>query len=376
MENSALRRWGASALTVAFILVMAACTPSDDGARGNAEAPEAQAVPVEVDTGPGEFDLADTRVGLGELSGYRATLTVAFDGTNTGQSQQWSSTYEMTQTRDPMARQLTIQQTGIASEGDPQLPEYLAEKDGASYERLAGGSCTANVINPENTLMDLLEPARNLRTVFGAEAAGHESVNGIEAEKYAFDERALLRKGLSEASGEMWVAPEGSYIVRYLLTAKGDAEFFGEGVEGTMTWKYELTEAGQPIPIELPADCPSGLVSAPMLPGAAIAQNLPGVLQYETATGVPEARAFYEAELAKLGWTPPVSAVVPEGMSADEYQRAMELLKGMGMNQPTPAPNPDQAYLRYSRGEEELDLVITRGDASTSVLIILSRAGK
>ncbi len=44
---------------------------------------------------------------------------------------------------------------------------------------------------------------------------------------------------LAQSTGEMWVASDGGYIVKYLVTTKGDANYFGEGIDGTLRlWSW------------------------------------------------------------------------------------------------------------------------------------------
>ena len=376
MIYQTFRRWKMLILVFLPLLASLACLTLTGGTPPAGTEPTREAVEVDVELGPGSFDLTDTRVGLDELSTYKATLTIAFDGTKDGQPHQWSSTYEALYTKEPLARQVTIQQTGETSEEEPQLPAWMAEKDGAAYEIGADGSCTASVFDSQNPLGGLLDPAGLLTVVFGAEEAGQETVNGVAAAHYTFDERALVQNGRNKSTGEMWVASEGGFIVRYLVTTEGNADYFGGGMEGTLTRDYQLTDVNQPLTIELPADCPAGLVNAPLLPDASIVMNLPSLLAYDTGTSVLEARAFYEQELAKLGWQTP-AAQLPEGMSQEEYDRMMQefqSLQQLGLTQPKPTPDPGEAYLVFQQGGQLLYLLITVEPSGTRVQITLSRS--
>jgi hypothetical protein len=375
MNFQVFRRWK---MLISFfflpLLVSLACMTMTGDTPAGPE-PTQEAREVDVVLGPGSFDLTDTQVGLDKLSTYKATLTISFDGTKDGQPYQWSSTYEALYAKEPLARQVTILQTGDTSE-EPELPALMAEKDGAAYEIGANGSCTASVFDSQNPLMGLLAPAGLLTGVFGAEEAGQETVNGVATAHYTFDERALVQNGRNKSTGEMWVASEGGFIVRYLVTTKGNADYFGGGIEGTLTRDYQLTEVNQPLTIELPVNCPPGLVDAPLLSDASIVVNLPGLLAYDTGTSVLEARAFYEQELPKLGWGPPTYQL-PEGMSQEEYDRLMQdmqQLEQLGLTQPTPTPNPSEAFLVFQQGDQLLYLLITLETSGTRVQITLNRS--
>ena len=234
---------------------LGACGSSETPASSTASAEEDGVYEIEWDYGPGTFQLPDTAAGLSDLSSYTATLTLEFDGTNGGQPEQWSSTYVMVATGEPEARQLTIASTGAAAAPDPV---YMAEVGGVAFERSGAGECTATELR-ENGLAALWEPAALLGgSVTGAVDAGDDPVSGVAAHHYTFDERAFGPLAPSESTGELWVAADGGYLVRYVVTTKAAQEYFGEGVEGTVTWNYELTDVNEPLTVVVPDDCPAG----------------------------------------------------------------------------------------------------------------------
>jgi hypothetical protein len=115
-----------------------------------------------------------------------------------------------------------------------------------------------------------------------------------------------------------------------------------------------------------------------MLDDAAKAESWPGVLAYETGRSVAEVRAFYEQELPKLGWSAPEAGLsgLPEGMTQEEYQQALEMLKGLGLGQPAPTPDPNPAVVSFAftQLDQTLSVNITRGEAGTKVALVLTKA--
>ena len=273
----------------------------------------------DVPFGPGPFNLIAPAAGLTDLAGYKATLTLSFDGTEAGQPSQWSTTYEMSHTTEPAARQLTITSTGAAADPDPVT---LTEAGGASFEQRGEGACVVSVLLPGDSAAALLEPAGMLNAVIGAEAAGSETVNGVAADHYIFDERALGQSGFADSTGELWVAVDGGYVVKYLLTTTGEPGMFGQAIEGTATWAYELTSANQPIAIEPPPDCPAVTVDAPLLADATGVVNEPGLLSYTTLTSPTDVVAFYQAQLPALGWEPTADPIGNETTAWQDFSRA------------------------------------------------------
>ena len=325
------------------LLVSLACKFVTGGSDTVIPAPAVIRIPQDVTFGAGPFSLTDMQAGLADLSSYKATLTYSFDGVVAGNTEQWSKTYVMLTKREPAARQLTIETTG----GVPELETvFMAEADGTSYEHLPGGACTASVIEQGNSFADWLEPAGLLISVIGADEAGGETVNDVAANHYTFDERALGGADISKSTGEMWVASEGGFIVKYLLTTSGDADYLGEGKEGTLTWDYQLTDINQSVSFDLPKDCPPGLVDAPLLPDAVNVLNMPSMLSYDTSASVKDAAAFYTEQIPDLG-----CEVVDE-----------------------PSITDTTAMLEFTHEDQTMTVIITANDGVTIVRIVLSHS--
>lgn len=321
MTPSDVRRWTILQLIPIYLLVILACATLDGGETPTSEAPDTLSneeinVHGNVVFGPGTFNYPLPTASLADLPSYKAVLTLSFDGTNAGQPQKWAKTFVMLTIQEPAGRQLTIEKTGDLADLEPV---FMAESDGAAYEVLADQTCFADVIVDGQSLTDIFEPAGFLTGVIGAEEAGSEEVNGIPSMHYIFDERALGETDLAKSTGEMWVASEGGFIVKYLLTTQGSADYFGEGTEGTLTWDYELTDVNTPVTINLPEDCPAGMIDAPQLPDAANLEAYPGLLIYTTTSSVADAAAFYQEQLPTLGWEPTSAPDVFETLAVQDF---------------------------------------------------------
>lgn len=373
MDHTHSGRWLMVVGSLLILSVVAACAPArpPEPPPGSSSLPDAFQVKTEL--GPGDLDLLDLGVGLAELPSYKAVLTISFDGTRDGQPEKWSRTREMLSSSQPAARQLTV-------EGTPALAAYepvvRAEGYGVSYEVLADGSCVGTVLNPAESTLERLAPSAFLQGLFGAEAAGHETVDGVEAEHYTFDERALAHAGVTKSSGEVWIASSEGYVVRYIATTTGGPEYFGKGIEGTQTWDYQLSHVGVPPAFDLPASCPPGLVDAPLMPDAIAVQSEPGLLRFETAASPAEVLAFYDEELSPMGWVNPTTTNIPEGVSPEEYQQLMEDLEAMGMSQYgsllAPAGDDSENMRAYDRDDQTLSVIVEQDGSITKVMLSLS----
>ena len=251
--------------------------------------------PFEMTFGPGSYNLAMPTVGLTNLASYRATLILTFVGTHAGKPEQWSRTDTLLVTQSPLTRQLTIDY----SDGTDQVNR--AEINGGTYEWQAGGICMLKTADASRSVAASWEPAARLSSVIGAEEAGTETLNNVAATHYRFDERAIGIAGVSDSRGELWVAAEGGYLIRYQLTTTGGTDYFGEGIEGTLTWNYQLSDVNQPLSIELPDDCPPALLNMPLMSDAADVLQLPGFTSYTTPSGIEDVLAFYEELVTASG---------------------------------------------------------------------------
>lgn len=318
---------------------IAATTAAVDGPVPTA-APAGTAGPLELEVvvGTGPFILPDPQVGLAALASYAATLRLSFEGTQAGQPLQWSQTYALRVLPAPAARQVTVDRSG-----DPAAALFLAELEGVAYERRGQQACTATALEADASQIDRFLPAAFLTPVIGADAAGSETVNGIAAAHYTFDERALGQDQLTDSTGEVWVAADGGYVVKYLVTNAGDAAFFGDELAGTLTYAYDLSTPAEPLP--LPAGCPPGFITAALLPDAANTLSLPGLLSYDTATPLADVAAFYAAHLPAAGWAP--------------------------LNQPLLTATT--ALLDFAQGDLQLTVIATTTPAGVTVRLVMVR---
>jgi hypothetical protein len=348
-------------------LLVESCGSSATEGPGEIPAPTEEWVEVDLELGPGPLDLTEMLTGLDELASYRATLTITFDGTEQGAASQWSSTYVMLSSTEPETWQWT------ADHGSRAASEWLAGRGGMLYALSEDGACFGTMLDPENPYARP-EPADELAGVLGAETSEHQTINGIEADGYTFDERALAQADLTDSNGDLWLATDGGYLVRYFATTVADERFFGQGSSGKMTWDYELTDVSGELAFPLPEDCPAGPVDAPRLPDASNIVNVPGLLEYDTATSVAEALAFYEEQLPALGWGPPVVEGIegePEFEVPNLTPEELAMMEQFFGTQPAAEETaPSRAY---ARGGDILTLFIEQVEGTTHVALYVDR---
>ena len=152
-----------------------------------------------------------------------------------------------------------------------------------------------------------------LGAIHDATYLGKDTVNGIPARHYKYTSKAGTLVGLGEVSGETWVAVDGGYVVRDMVTWKGGSGPFGgltgaSSANGEGKWLWELSDANQPFEIKPAAGCrPPAALDLPMMPDAAEKNQFGELVTYKTAGKVADVVAFYKDSLAAAGWTLRVS---------------------------------------------------------------------
>jgi hypothetical protein len=327
-------------LIVFMFTAMSAC--QTDGAQTSSEpeqaanTDESASEEIEFTIGPGTFFLDDPRVGLDDLSSYTATLTRNFDGSVAGEPQSWSETYVMLRDNTASASQLSY--TSIL--GDESISAFYAEEGQNAYEKLGEEDCLTSKTSVEPSSIERVDPAGMLPVVLGGEEAGAEDVNGTSVNHYSFDEIALGKTGLEESSGGVWVAVDGGYVLKYELTTNGGDTAFGEGIEGTLTLTYVLTEINSTVLAALPEGCQ---LDVPLLADASDVIHSGYWLAFTTSASVADAMAFYQAQLPGLGWT---------------------LSFG-------PATSEQSSFAEYTQGDQTIGVSISTGVESTEVNVVL-----
>jgi len=300
-----------SLLTFLFILIffLTACSLGS-GALPTKESPTSlpnpadpqaptQASPSITSRGPGDFDLVLTGVGLDSLHSYHQSLQTIFEGTINGESQQSQTTLTREILDEPPA-QLTWIETG----GQPV--QFFGRVGGVNYRQPSPDiTCSAapvSAVDSQPAPGDF--PLAALPPISGAEFSDEGEVNGVPAKHYTFDERAIGYAGQAAAQGEVWVASSGGQVLRYALRLEAPDGLLGPGVSGVQSWFYELSEVDTGKN-SLPENCQQlqENTSIPMLDGASVILQQPGILVYQVTSSVDAATAFYQQQAETLGWT-------------------------------------------------------------------------
>jgi hypothetical protein len=182
-----------------------------------------------------------------------------------------------------------------------------------------------------------------------ANQVGAETVNGVATNHYHFDQNGLSSGG-EGTSGEMWIAQEGGYVVKYTLSLPMPAQTTGQGVETSETLSYELKGINSIDQIKLPAICVPVLENVPTMTDAQDLARGSGMLHYTSQAGIAEAIDFYNQALPSQGWTPDAPSLPP-------------------------APANSQT-VEYTQGDQRLSLFLEQGGGSLDIIVVLSSSSQ
>ena len=243
--------------------------------------------------------LADPTAGLAGLKSYHVSFRQDVTGTLDGQ---------------PFERHTHIELTLAAGSEQFDFTRQLQTSESpAAYLRLAG---IGNALYRWNVADDacqglvgdqmpdeVIEPARLLLPVIQAVQVAKETVNQVEAVHYHFDQGGLpLAEPKDAVSGDVWIAAQGGYVVKYTLNAPAPSKPTGKGQETAQSWAYELSQVNAVESIPLPESCMPVPVDIPAVADAQELRQSSGWMRYTSASSGDQIVDFYAQKLPTLGW--------------------------------------------------------------------------
>jgi len=188
--------------------------------------------------------------GLEGLDSYHVRLSMSFDSVTSGSPVQVSYEMYIDRVADPFAQYVLVRRGGTIEDY-----EFFYFPD-RQYLIVGGGECLYLPAEGNEAMEpEMFKPDE----VLGEDVEEHR----VQPDEYVND--VLCRHYVIESSddsgsteGEVWVAVEGNYIVKYVLQTKGaDPE---TGDVGRAEWEYEVSDINAPIAIERPTDCEEAII--------------------------------------------------------------------------------------------------------------------
>ena len=186
-----------------------------------------------------------------------------------------------------------------------------------------------------------------LGSLNGAKYVGTETVNGIKAKHYRYDEKAIALTGFSKVSGEIWIAVDGGYVIKDSMQWQGSAGLFGAGGggQGEGKWGWDLSDINAAVSIKAPPNCGGATNALPILPDAKGKASFGDITTYTSATKLEDAAAFYKKEMVAAGWK----------LDAEQ------------------AATAQMSMLSFTKDAQKAQVTITADQGKTTVMVMITK---
>lgn len=275
-----------------------------------------------------DFNFRRANTALNDISSYRAVITIS-GGSGNDSGETFNMEMEMLVTTNPPASSLSFTglDFGLGQEGldlGGLGAMTVVQVDGKTYTNLPGLGCTTSETTDETMTEGMITRPDQMFDDLNSEGVTlvEEGVviNGISTDHYHFDETAIqdADASFSSLTGDIYVAREGQFIVRFVIDGQGNVGGFGDEAAadlGTFHMEFNVFDVNSNITVTAPADCTtiggdsgsgdgnSGSGDYPMLADAFELTTFAGIITYKTNTSIADAAAFYRDELTAQGWS-------------------------------------------------------------------------
>ena len=258
-------------------------------------APASQATPpanVPVISG-GQLSLGDITAGLDALSSYKLTFTTQ---TTSGSSK---STTSLVEEADNTHKIKHLHAEKTDGTGKTNYDFYIENNITYTFNA-ADGSCQSAGEGQEGLIAAMVPlPAEYIGAIEKAVLVNEsEEINGVTVDQYSVDASMLTGGWLSSGKGQVFLAQDGKYVVKFGAQGTGNA--------GDLVVDYEITAANQPLTIMVPDACKSSSSGKSDIPLPANATNvgtLAGMITFKSPDSPSVVANFFKLALPQKGWT-------------------------------------------------------------------------
>lgn len=300
-----------------------------------------------------DLNLDSVSEGLAQLSSYKSKLIMRFTGKDPeGQAVDNWWIMEEEFILEPRAQRVVWTSSestgGMPAETSSYEIVTIGQTSYMTTQDASGAETCVTTSSSDATPPEQILSADMWGSISDARYVNTETVNGIRAKHYTWDEGSLASLGYVIAKGDTWVAADGGYVVRQAIELTGKGLFLaGTDDEGTSTWQWDVTEANAPFEILAPEGCESAAQDIPMLDDAADIFTFGDTISYTSPSAFADVLSFYKSEMPSAGWQ-------PSG---------------------TPWEGEDFAMLEFTKDERtaSVSLSYSESDQTTSVVVSVSQ---
>lgn len=243
--------------------------------------------------------------GLENLASYRSEMHMQNQGVDLqGQNQTAAFNFIQEYITASQNKHVTINsESSSGTSGTSSIEFFLV--DGTTYllDTEEDKSACITFTNHPSMLDEFMKPTSIFTNLQALEPLEQGVVMGdLLTDHYTFDENALQSSEFETASGEVWIAQDGGFIVKFIGSGTGAATFGWEGT-GTTSWDYQITEINTIRAIMPPETCnqTSG-VEIPIPENATNISSFDLITTFESPDSPDTILEFYKVNLNAGGW--------------------------------------------------------------------------
>lgn len=279
-----------------------------------AEPPVAHATagPTQAAASGGE-KLSSVNSNVDQLSSYRMAFTLSGSGKDENGSpvkQDMAFGQEVVKAKNSLhfsINGLGSLEASMAALGE-SLDIYQLDKQTYLYTPKQGdktASCMSFGSEDAAFSDSLLKPGDMMKDIQTDQLIGKgEMLNGVKTDHFTVKKSVLGFGTATNESGEVWIAQDGGYVVKFAGQAEGSFDFTNK-FTGNMAWSYEMKDVNVDFTIDLPQECAEqqNLTDIPMPENATKVGNLGTITTFGSPDAPDVVAKFYRDNLAGTGWT-------------------------------------------------------------------------
>jgi len=256
--------------------------------------------------------------GLDKLTHYTASLTVSTQAKTAAGSVDRTEQYSLSAWPSQSA---AFEQINSFDDANQPLKMTFGKVGQADYLLWNGDTGCRASLDSQAIQVDATNLSPFLYALKSGTPAPDETVAGLPTHAYTLDSASIGIKGL-QASGEVWLAASGGFLVKYHLVLTGGQALFGPDGQGTRTLDYALTAVNDGSPVAYPADCQPISTDIPAMSDAQAVQRLSQDLQFTSASSLAQLQAYYKDYFTGQGWVAVTNYSLPSGEQDILYSQA------------------------------------------------------
>jgi hypothetical protein len=292
-------------LAVAVLSIAALACSVLGGAKAPAVKP---AAPTSVSGGGDALSLQSRDAGLDKLKSYKMRWLAEWKSTDSSSTESDGWDWVEEYSSDPAALHWNWNITNSTDKTKNTQMEAW-QVGNTMYMQTVEADGTKQCISmasddQSNQLSKGLFNPSMLGSVSDAKYVGTDTVNGVKAKHYTYDEKSANLFGAAKVSGEIWVAVDGGFVVKEAVNWSGAAGLFGANSKskGDGKWTWELSNVNQPITINPPENCGGAAADIPVMQDATEKTAVADTIMYKTASTVADVVEFYKQQMPAKGW--------------------------------------------------------------------------